>query len=106
MSVLAEKAAKILRAYKDAQSLVLRRRNRASRFSRLVVGRPNWKRVILHTAVAFALFAGYWFWMVAHYTGAQEVPSAYPPGAYLVALGGFVTPVGYLFAVWVLTKGK
>lgn len=100
MSALTEKVAKIFRAYNEARLLVLQKRKPAPRFFHLLANRPNWKRVILHAIVAYALFAGCCFWIAMHLSEIHESLK------HLLLLGAWGISVGYLFVVWLLTHNR
>jgi hypothetical protein len=98
--MLAERLGKMWRAYSDARLLVRDHRKPAPLFFHSFVGKTNGNRIIIHSAVAFGLFAGCCLWIVTHYVEIHK------PLSYVLLFGACGISVSYLLVVWALTKNR
>ena len=110
MNQLFRSVRKQLRDWRDYQAkarsmaMANRKRNNDALFARLGIKRPaasgpsNKKRIILHSIIAFALFAGIAYWLTVFYFAKGGKPFF---GAFFLP---FDAVIGYLAAVYFLSK--
>lgn len=106
MNKIADKLRKSLQAFNEGRLTVRAntKRKNESLFARIGInqttgsGSTNKKRIILHSIIAFALFAGICYWLIATYFEEGRKPFY---GAILLP---WLASIGYLVVVYCLRK--